>query len=143
MDKEEVKSVWSECVANVTKNDIAEVRVYAKPHELSRIVSKGLLIILDHKVSADSWHQFTKAVASPSAFLKRLLRYNIKEVQAKDLTALKALLKESGLDRQADNEKLKKVSKAMKQLHQWLLNLIEEAEANAELDKAVTKKEEL
>ena len=43
---------------------------------------------------------------------------------------VKAFPKENNLDKQEDGAKVAKASQAMKSVHQWILNLIEEVEKN-------------
>ena len=143
MDKEEIKSVWSECVGTITKNDLTELKSFAAPPQLAITVSTALNIILMNKKieEKNSWKEFQKQANNPSALLKVLLQYNAQEMKAKNLEMVKAFLKEKNLDKQEDNKKVAKISRAMKQIHQWILNLIEEVEKHAELDKEIAKNE--
>ena len=46
MDNEDIKSVWSECLNNVTKNDLTEVKSFANPPQLVVTVCTALNMIL-------------------------------------------------------------------------------------------------
>ena len=91
---------------------------------------------------SDSWSEFQKLAADPKALINSLLNYNIKEMRIKHLEMVRAFLKENNLDKQEDNAKVAKVSTAVKQIHQWILNLLEEVENNPELHKEMVKREE-
>ena len=126
MDKEEIKSVWSECISNISKNSLTELKSFANPPKLVVTVCSALHMILNHKITEkDSWKEFKKQ-ATDTAFLATLKNFNAQEIKPKQLEVVKAFLKENNLDKQEDNKKVAKVSSAMKEIHQWILNLIEE-----------------
>ena len=143
MDNEDIKSVWSECVSNVKKAHIGEVKSFANPPKLVGIVATALIIVLEKKKPAekDSWAKFKKITANPQ-LLSNLLHFDAQNCSKKHIEMVKAFLKENGLDRQEDNGRVACVSFAMQHLHQWILNLIEEVEKHADLDKDIQKQEE-
>ena len=70
---------------------------------------------MDKKIQGkNSWKEFQKQANNPSAFVTLLLNYDIKEMKAKSLETLKAFLKENNLDKQEDNKKVAKISRALK-----------------------------
>ena len=91
---------------------------------------------------SDSWSEFQKLAADPKALVNSLLNYNIKEMRIKHLEMVREFLKENNLDKQEDNVKVGKASTAAKQIHKWILNLLEEVENNPELYKEIEKREE-
>ena len=108
------------------------LKYFAKPPQVVITVCTALLtIVKDQKISEkDSWTEFRKLAADPQEFRKFLLDYNIQGKKIKHLETAKAFLKENNLDKQEDGVKVTKASQAMKSIHQWILNLIEEVEKN-------------
>ena len=84
---------------------------------------------------------FKKRAADPN-FISSLIHFDVQKFDKKKLPAIKKLLKENNLDKQEDTARVLAVSFAMKHVHQWVLNLIEEVEKNEELDKEIAKNEE-
>ena len=143
MDKGETKSLWSECANDIDKKDIHLIKSFAKPPQVAITVSIALLIIVkDQKIAEkDCWIEFKKLLAIPSEFINFLLNYNLQGKRAEHLEMVKAFLKENNLDKREDGVKVANASQAMKSIHQWILNLIEEVEKNEGLEKGIAKNE--
>ena len=51
MDKEEIKSVWSECINTLKRKDLTEVKAYSSPPPLAVTVCTALnIILMDKKI---------------------------------------------------------------------------------------------
>ena len=108
------------------------LKCFAKPPQVVITVCTALLMIVkDQKISEkDSRTEFKKTGWNPQEFRNFLLNYNIQGKKIKHLEMVKAILTENNLENKKMEFKVVKASQAMKSVHQWVLNLIEEVEKN-------------